>query len=158
VTFADQVDVHLGGKEVRAYHFGRGHTNGDVIVYFPELKTIHTGDIFLTNASPTRPALPYMDYAAGGSAVEWTQVIDATGKLDFDTIIPGHGPLSDRTGLAKWRAAFVTMRDRIGGMVQRGESKDAISKVLLEEFKWPAGGLAIGQVIGLIAELRAARY
>ncbi|MFM2124182.1 MAG: hypothetical protein RL328_633 [Acidobacteriota bacterium] len=157
LTFADEFEIHLGGKEVRLYHYGRGHTNGDVIVYFPELKVIHTGDIFLTNATATRPALPYMDYAAGGSALEWTQVIDAAAKLDFDTIIPGHGPLSDRAGLAQWRAAFVTMRDRIGAMARRGESKDAISKVLLTEFKWPEGGLAIGQVDAFIAEMKTAR-
>ena len=157
LTFADELEVHLGGKEVRAYHYGRGHTDGDVIVYFPELKTIHSGDIFLTNATPTRPALPYMDYEAGGSAVEWTKVIDEMSKLDFDTVITGHGPVSDRAGLAKWRAAFVTMRDRIGTMVRQGESKEAISKVLLDEFKWPAGGLAIGQVDSFIAEMKSAK-
>jgi glyoxylase-like metal-dependent hydrolase (beta-lactamase superfamily II) len=151
VTFADQLEVHLGGKEVRAYHFGRGHTDGDVIVYFPELKVIHTGDIFLAG----RFGQPYMDFAAGGSAVEWTQVIDETAKLDFDTIIPGHGPLGDRAGLAKWRADFITMRDRVHGMVQRGESKESISKVLIDEFKWPNGGLAIGQVDAFIAEMKA---
>jgi glyoxylase-like metal-dependent hydrolase (beta-lactamase superfamily II) len=157
LTFADEMQVHLGGKEVRAYHYGRGHTDGDVIVYFPELKTIHTGDIFLTNGTPARPAQPYMDYVAGGSVIEWTRVIDETAKLDFDTIIPGHGPLSDRAGLAKWRAEFVGLRDRIGGLVRRGESKEAISKVLLEEYKWPAGGLAIGQVDAFIAELAQQR-
>jgi glyoxylase-like metal-dependent hydrolase (beta-lactamase superfamily II) len=158
VTFADEMELHLGGKEVRAYHFGRGHTDGDVIVYFPAAKVIHTGDIFLTNGTPTRPAQPYMDYAAGGSVVEWTHVMDETEKLDFDTIIPGHGPVSDRAGLAKWRAEFVGLRDRIGGLVRRGESKDAISKVLLDEFRWPAGGLAIGQVDAFMAELRVAKY
>lgn len=158
VTFADEVQVNLGGKEVRAYHFGRGHTNGDVIVYFPAAKVIHTGDIFLTNGTPTRPAQPYMDYEAGGSVLEWTRVIDEAAKLDFDTIIPGHGPVSDRAGLAKWRAEVVGLRDRIGGLVRRGESKEAVSKVLLEEFKWPAGGLAIGQVDAFIAELREAKY
>lgn len=158
VTFADEMELHLGGKEVRGYHFGRGHTDGDVIVYFPAAKVIHTGDIFLTNGTPTRPAQPYMDYAAGGSVVEWTHVMDEMEKLDFDVIIPGHGPLSDRAGLAKWRAEFVGLRDRIGGLVRGGESKEVVSKVLLEEFKWPAGGLAIGQVDAFIAELRAARY
>ncbi len=158
LTFADEMNVHLGGKEVRAFHFARGHTDGDVIVYFPEVKTIHTGDIFLNNSSPTRPAQPYMDYAAGGSATEWTKVIDEASKLDFDTIIPGHGPVSGRAELAKFRSDVVYLRDRIGTLARRGESKEAISKVLLEEFKWPAGGLAIGQVDAFIAELREARY
>ena len=38
VTFSEEASVHLGGKEVRALYFGRGHTNGDAIVYFPELR------------------------------------------------------------------------------------------------------------------------
>ena len=29
--------MFLGGKEVRAHYFGRGHTNGDAVIYFPEL-------------------------------------------------------------------------------------------------------------------------
>jgi glyoxylase-like metal-dependent hydrolase (beta-lactamase superfamily II) len=157
ITFADEIEIHLGGKEVRAYHYGRAHTDGDVIVFFPELRTIHSGDIFLTNGTPTRPAQPYMDYAGGGSALEWTHVMDEMEKLDFDTIIPGHGPVSDRKGLAKWRTEFLALRGRIGGLVKGGASKEEISKVLLEEFKWPAGGLAIGQVDAFIAEMRTQR-
>ena len=37
ITFTDQLDVHLGGKDVQAYYFGRGHTSGDAVIYFPEL-------------------------------------------------------------------------------------------------------------------------
>ena len=36
VTFTDELDVHLGGKDVQAHYFGRGHTSGDAIIYFPE--------------------------------------------------------------------------------------------------------------------------
>jgi glyoxylase-like metal-dependent hydrolase (beta-lactamase superfamily II) len=120
-----------------------------VIVLFPELKTIHTGDIFLT-----RPALPYIDYANGGSAVEWTQILDGIDRLDFDTIIPGHGPLSDRAGLAAWRASFTQMRDRVSGLVRSGQGKEAVTRALVDEFGWPAGGLAIQQVDAFIAEMR----
>ena len=47
ITFSDEPSVFLGGKEVRAKYFGRGHTSGDAIVYFPDLKIVHTGDLFL---------------------------------------------------------------------------------------------------------------
>src|SRR5437762_10902372 len=149
VTFSDEFAVHLGGKEVRARYFGRGHTGGDAVIYFPELKVIHTGDLFLT-----RPTQPYIDYANGGSALEWTKALDEVLKLDFDTIIPGHGPLSDRAGLLKWQSDFRTMRDRIGGMVRQGRSKDEVSQTLIKDFGWPAGGLAIGQVDAFIAEMK----
>jgi len=151
ITFGDQIEVHLGGKEVRAYHFGRGHTNGDAMIYSPELKVIHTGDIFLT-----RPTQPYIDSAGGGSAMEWTLVLDQIQKLDFDTVIPGHGPPSDRAGLAAWRVSFVTMRDRVGSMVKAGQTKDAISRVLIREFGWPEGGLALGQLDAFMAEMKTA--
>ena len=35
ITFTTETAVYLGGKEVRAYFFGRGHTNGDAVIYFP---------------------------------------------------------------------------------------------------------------------------
>ena len=149
VTFTDEMQVHLGGKEVRTRHYGRGHTGGDAVIFFPELKVIHTGDLFLT-----RPALPYIDYANGGSALEWTKALDEVLKLDFDTIIPGHGPLSDRAGLLKWQADFTAMRSRIGGMVRQGKSKDEISQTLVKDFGWPAGGLAVQQVDAFIAEMK----
>ena len=47
ITFTDQLNVHLGGRDVQAYYFGRGHTSGDAVIYFPEQRTIHTGDLFL---------------------------------------------------------------------------------------------------------------
>ncbi|HSP68330.1 MAG TPA: MBL fold metallo-hydrolase [Bryobacteraceae bacterium] len=149
VTFTDEMQVHLGGKEVRTRHYGRGHTGGDAVIFFPDLKVIHTGDLFLT-----RPTQPYIDYANGGSALEWTKAIDEVLKLDFDTIIPGHGPLSDRAGLLKWQTEFTAMRARVGGLVRQGKSKDEISQTLVKDFGWPAGGLAIQQVDAFIAEMK----
>src|SRR3954465_6133032 len=49
ITFSDEASVFLGGSEVRAHWFGRGHTNGDAVIYFPGLKVMHTGDLFLAS-------------------------------------------------------------------------------------------------------------
>ena len=149
ITFNDEMELHLGGKEVRAYHFGRGHTGGDAILYFPELKVIHTGDLFLTF-----PTQPFIDYANGGSALAWTKCLDEVLKMDFDIAIPGHGPVSDRAGLLKWRDSFRAMRDRIQEMVHAGKSKDEISKMLVDDYHWAPAGLAIQQVDAMIAELK----
>jgi glyoxylase-like metal-dependent hydrolase (beta-lactamase superfamily II) len=149
VTFSDEMDVNLGGKQVITRHYGRGHTGGDAVIYFPARKVIHTGDLFLTN-----PPQPFIDYANGGSALEWTSTLDQILKLDFDVAIPGHGPVSDRAGILKFRANFQTMRDRIGGMVREGKSKEEVSKTLVDEFHWAPGGLAVQQVDAMIAELK----
>jgi cyclase len=149
VTFSEEMAVHLGGKEVRARHYGRGHTGGDAVMYFPAARVIHTGDLFLTF-----PPQPFIDYANGGSVLEWTKTLDEVLKIDFDVAIPGHGPISDRVGILKFRNEFQAMRDRIQGMVRAGASKDEISKVLVNDYHWAAGGLAIQQVDAMIAELR----
>jgi cyclase len=149
VTFSEEMSVYLGGKEVRAHHYGRGHTGGDAVMYFPTDKVIHTGDLFLTF-----PPQPFIDYANGGSALEWTGTLDAVLKLDFDIAIPGHGPVSDRAGILKFRNEFQAMRDRISGMVHSGASKEEISKVLVTDYHWAAGGLAVQQVDAMIAELK----
>jgi glyoxylase-like metal-dependent hydrolase (beta-lactamase superfamily II) len=128
VTFSDDAAVHLGGKEARAIHFGRGHTSGDAIVYFPDVRTIHTGDLFLVPrgggrgaAGPPRPAsVPvFIDYAQGGSFLEWSKTLDRVLGLDFDTIIPGHGPVATRADLVKFRADLETMRNRIAGLIRQ---------------------------------------
>ena len=96
VTFSDEMSVYLGGKEVRAKYFGRGHTSGDAIVYFPDLKTVHTGDLFLGRRAgrggapaPTRPpgVNIYVDYAQGGSAVYAPIGIPLAPPTPGDTIV-----------------------------------------------------------------------
>ena len=84
ITFTTETAFLLGGKEVRAIYLGRGHTNGDAVIYFPALRVLHTGDLMAGDS-------PLIDYNGGGSVVEWTKTLDGALKLDFDTVIPGHG-------------------------------------------------------------------
>jgi glyoxylase-like metal-dependent hydrolase (beta-lactamase superfamily II) len=147
VAYSDQTGVYLGGKEVLARHFGRGHTNGDAAIYFPALKTVHTGDLFVSG-------VPFIDYSAGASAKEWTTTIDGILKWDFDTVIPGHGPVSKRADLIKFRDNFAKMRDHVSSMVREGKGKDDVLKMLVADFGWSASGLAARAVDGLTAELK----
>jgi glyoxylase-like metal-dependent hydrolase (beta-lactamase superfamily II) len=148
VTFTDEFAVHLGGKEVRAKYFGRGHTSGDVVVYFPELKVVHTGDLFLARNAPrggaaqTRPpgVNIYVDYAQGGSFMDWTQTLDGAMQLDFDTVIPGHGPVSTKEDVAKFRSDLETMRTRLISIVRNSSTKDEMVRVLETDYGWRATG------------------
>jgi cyclase len=175
VTFSDEASIHLGGKEVRALYFGRGHTNGDAIIYFPELQTVHTGDLFLVQrgggrqgaaSQPQRPAsVPiFVDYAQGGSFLDWSKTLDGMLRLDFDTVIPGHGPVSTRADVVKFRTDLETMRNRLAGLVKQGTSRDALVKTLEGDYGWRATGcppspptpgcLQYQQVDALIEELK----
>ena len=51
-------------------------------------------------------------------------------------------------------ASGETMGSRAADLVRQGKGKDEVSKLLVNDYGWPAGGLAIQQVDGLIAELK----
>jgi glyoxylase-like metal-dependent hydrolase (beta-lactamase superfamily II) len=148
VVFTQEMSVILGGKEARARYFGRGHTNGDALVYFPALRTIHTGDLM---AGKT----PLIDYPGGGSVVEWTKTLDGAMKLDFDTVIPGHGPVTDKAGLLAYRNNVEKLRNRAAAMMLDGKSQEEIGKTMQAEFGWAPTGLQMQWSLpGMMAELR----
>jgi glyoxylase-like metal-dependent hydrolase (beta-lactamase superfamily II) len=148
VTFTEETAVFLGGKEVRARYFGRGHTNGDAIVYFPALRTIHTGDMM---AGTT----PLIDYTGGGSVVEWTRTLDAAMKLDFDTVIPGHGAVTNKAGLLAYRNNIEKLRDRASGLIRQGKSQEDVGKVMAAEFGWAPNSMqAQWSLPGIMTELK----
>ena len=92
----DESQVFLGGKEVQAKYLGRGHTNGDAVIYFPSEKVLHTGDLFTNGA-------PYCDTSANCSIKEWDKTLQKAMQYDFDSVIPGHGPVmkkADSPGLS----------------------------------------------------------
>jgi glyoxylase-like metal-dependent hydrolase (beta-lactamase superfamily II) len=175
ITFSNELAVHLGGSEVRAHYFGRGHTNGDAIVYFPAVKAVHTGDLFLairsgagrggTQARQRPPGVPiYVDYVQGGSFIEWSRALEGLLTLDFDIVIPGHGPVSTRADVVRFKSDLEAMRGRLAALIKAGTGKGELVKILEDDYGWRSTGcppspptpgcLQYQQVDALITELR----
>lgn len=93
VTFDDRHELRIGGKTIRLYHFGPGHTDGDLVVLFKDDGVIHMGDLFFNHRYPN------IDLEAGGSVRGWIEILDRVLAMDFDAVIPGHGTVTDREGL-----------------------------------------------------------
>ncbi len=128
LAFTEEMSVFLGGQEVRARHFGRGHTNSDAIVYFPAQRTVHMGDMMAG-------ATPLIDYNGGGSIVEWTSSVDRMiEEFDFDTVIPGHGTVTNPAGLQKYREDVVVLRNRVTGLIREGRTQEEIGSILGTEY------------------------
>jgi len=172
ITFSEETSVFLGGKEVRAHWFGRGHTSGDAIIYFPDLKVIHTGDLFLATGQGRAgtPKFPpgsnlFVDSSQGGSLLEWTKTLDGALSLDADTVIPGHGPVSTTGDVRAFRNGVAAMQTRLRALVRAGASKDSLAKTIEMEYGWratgcppspPTGGcLQYQQLDALMTELRS---
>jgi cyclase len=149
VVFTDETSVFLGGREVRAHYFGRGHTNGDAVIYFPELRTIHTGDLMAGTS-------PLIDYPGGGSLAEWAKTLsNAMAAWDFDTVIPGHGPVTNKAGLTTYRDNVDKLKARATELIRQGKSQDELAKAMTAEYKWAPDSLQQQwSVPGMMKELK----
>lgn len=92
-TFEDVHEMSFGDKTVRSYHVGRGHTDGDLVTVLVEDRVIVMGDLLF------RYRYPNIDLEAGGSIQEWIPTLDRVLELDFDQVVPGHGPVTDAEGI-----------------------------------------------------------
>lgn len=149
VVFTDETSVFLGGVEVRAGYFGRGHTDGDAVIYFPDLRTVQMGDMM----SGTSPGV---DYNGGGSLLELPKTLDKVlASYDFDTVIPGHGPVTNRAALVAYRDNILTLITRAQAFVRQGKSQDELAKLMETEFNWAPNSIQqIQNVPGMMTELK----
>jgi len=80
-TFDSKMTLFRGKREIQLLFLGRGHTGGDVVVYLPKERIVCTGD--LMESKPSSLTSGYFD--------EWITTLQQLKKLDFDTVLPGHG-------------------------------------------------------------------
>ena len=130
ITFNDRADVHLGGVEVQMIYLGRGHTNGDTVIYFPDLRTIHAGDLVIDG-------LPHIDYDNGGSFLQWIPTLKKMLEIDFDTVIPGHGDPMPRSYVVDRIRKMETLAERMRELVKRRVPKDQLAaQIKLDDLGW----------------------
>ena len=116
--FADAHELRIGDKTIRSLHPGRGHTDGDLVVLFVEDRVLHAGDLFFNRRYPN------IDLEAGGSVQEWATTLGRVLELDFDKVIPGHGPVTDRAGLLEFQRFIAEVAAYAREAVAAGKSLD----------------------------------
>lgn len=116
ITFGDTVTFHLNGQTIHVFHVEKAHTDGDSVIHFREANVIHAGDTYFNGI------YPFIDTEHGGSL---DGMIEATERIlaiadDATKIIPGHGPLSNRTELVTYRQMLLDVRSRTRTAIQNG--------------------------------------
>lgn len=118
-TFAKDQTITMGNAKIELHNYGPTHTSGDTIVYFPDLRVVHAGDMIVNNA-------PNCDFANGGSVVNWSKAVDEVLKLDFDTLVPGHGAVMTKAQVAEYNQKWKTFTERALAEVRKGTAKEAL--------------------------------
>jgi cyclase len=89
-TFQRSKNLTVGDREVNLIELGPAHTNGDAIAFVPDADAVFTGDILFIEGTPLMWA---------GPITNWISACDRILELDARTIVPGHGPVTDASGV-----------------------------------------------------------
>ena len=149
ITIEPRGTIHLGGKSAEIYWFGRAHTDGDVVVLFPQNRVLAAGDMFTVGEGT--PQL--IDYAGGGSAKEWTATVEKVLQLDFDAVVPGHGGVVKKADMQSFRTSTQRLTQLVTEAVKAGKSKADVEALMRMEFGWQDFHVQMA-LDGLINEMR----
>lgn len=122
LTFSAPITLHLNGQDISALPTAPAHTDGDTYIYFPGSDVIHAGDVFRTIAYPRVDAENGGTFAGTLEALQ--MLIDLAGPNT--KIIPGHGVVSTRDDVIKFRNMAIEVRDRVSRLIREGRTLEQI--------------------------------
>jgi glyoxylase-like metal-dependent hydrolase (beta-lactamase superfamily II) len=127
-TFEDRMDIKIGEKGIQLIEVGPCHTRGDSMVYVPGDRALFAGDVLFIGGTPIM---------WDGPLANWMNALDLILDMDVETIVPGHGPITDKSGVesmkAYWQWAEAESRKRYeAGM----PAPEAAREMLSGPFAW----------------------
>jgi cyclase len=126
-TFDDALTLTVGSKRVELIEVGPAHTKGDVIVHVPGDRVVYTGDILFIGGHPVVWEGPVSNWIAACERIE---------AMDVDTIVPGHGPLTDKAGVRRVREYLAYVSAQARGRYDAGMSAyEAAKDIDLRDFE-----------------------
>ena len=119
VTLTTQMTLYRGTREIQIRFLGRGHTAGDVVVFLPNEKVVITGDFLTSGLSNMSDSYPQ----------EWAASLDELKKLDFDTVLPGHGDaFTDKSKIDYFQAYLRDVWSEVSRLKKQGVSAEEAAR------------------------------
>jgi glyoxylase-like metal-dependent hydrolase (beta-lactamase superfamily II) len=126
-TFAVESEIWVGNKRVTLRNVGPAHTAGDVVVHVPDDGVIYTGDLLFIGGHPA---------VWDGDVEGWIRACDYILSLDAVAIVPGHGPVTDKHGVERFRSYLQMLLTESRARFEAGVPIEdaALEIALMQEF------------------------
>jgi glyoxylase-like metal-dependent hydrolase (beta-lactamase superfamily II) len=129
ITFTDRMTIRLGGKSVELLYPGLSHSDNMIVMHFPEERAVFTVDFISVNR------LPYMNLS-DAYFPEWIDAVKKVEAMDFDILVPGHGPVGTKADVTEHRRYLQALYDAVLDASRKGQSLDEMKKsITLDAFK-----------------------
>jgi len=120
--FNSEQTLHLNGATLTLKYYPPAHTDGDISVRFTDADVIHVADT-LWNGH-----FPFIDYSTGGSINGMIRAAEANVAqvTDKTIVIPGHGPIANKSQLVDFRDMMLSVRDKVSTLKTEGKSLEEV--------------------------------
>ena len=147
-TFVGELELQVGDKTVRLVDLGPAHTEADTIVYVPQDRVVFTGDLLFNEGHPI---------VWSGPVQNWIDACDYMLGLDIETVVPGHGPITDKSGVRNLKTYLEYIRSEARARYDAGMSwEEAGREISLDAFKgWTDEERIVANVFALYREFGA---
>jgi glyoxylase-like metal-dependent hydrolase (beta-lactamase superfamily II) len=121
-VFEKDLKLHLNGATLALDHYPPAHTDSDIFIEFTDADIIHVADTFWNGY------FPFIDYSTGGSIDGMIQAAEANiaRVSDKTIVIPGHGPIGNKSQLIEFRDMLVSVREKVSALKNGGRSLDEV--------------------------------
>jgi glyoxylase-like metal-dependent hydrolase (beta-lactamase superfamily II) len=119
-----QMTLHGATRHCELITWGGGHTPSDLVLYLPDERILYSGDLIFHQMFASIDA---------GDPAEWLRILAEMDKLTIDTLVPGHGQVSDHGAIASQRAFVQTLLALAQEAIATGKSADEVTQAPLPE-------------------------
>jgi glyoxylase-like metal-dependent hydrolase (beta-lactamase superfamily II) len=121
-VFDNEQTLHLNGSTLALKKYSPAHTDSDISIGFPDADILHVADTFWNGH------FPFIDYSTGGSIDGVIRAAEANVArvTDKTIVIPGHGPIGNRSQLVEFRDMLVSVREKVSTLKKEGKSVDEV--------------------------------
>jgi glyoxylase-like metal-dependent hydrolase (beta-lactamase superfamily II) len=123
VTFSDFMTIELGGTLVELVYTGRNHSDNSIVVRFPNERLLFAVDFIPVEA------LAFRDFP-DAYINDWIESLKAVETMDFDVLVPGHGPVGRKEHVAMFRGYLEELRAEVLRYVREGKSLDEVKQLV----------------------------
>jgi cyclase len=121
ITFSDRLVFDDGTQRVELIRFGPSHSKGDGVAYLPGQKILATGDLCVTWGFGNNVGDADANYD------NWLRALQEMASWEPRIVVPGHGPISDRSALLADRDYLADMRQQVRAGISAGKTAEELA-------------------------------
>jgi glyoxylase-like metal-dependent hydrolase (beta-lactamase superfamily II) len=129
VTFTDRMVIEFGGTAVELSHVGRNHSDNSIVMRFPAERILFAVDFI-----PVK-SVGFRDWP-DAYIEDWIESLRRVESMDFDVLVPGHGPIGTKDDVRAFRVYMEELRDAVTRLAREGKSEqEVVQAVQLAQYE-----------------------